>query len=140
MSDPVVTVWKRTKILPLLGYKMARSMCGQIACPKIEKFRLGYGLVNDAVNPPVLLPIPDDLEVLPGVFFVGAPQSAASDNRALFACPVPAGSVAVPTRYSCIGLYDQDDDLVAVGVTLPEWLTPDKDYTARPYIDFPTES
>ncbi|GAB6035889.1 hypothetical protein JCM15519_04480 [Fundidesulfovibrio butyratiphilus] len=138
MSD-TVEVWKRTKTLPMLGYKMARSICDQIPCPKITKFRLGYGLVDESGDTPALQAIPDDLDTLPGVFFEGAPTPAASEGRALFVCPVPAGSVPVATKYSCIGLYDQDDDLVAVGLRLPTWITPDSDYTARPFIDFPTE-
>jgi hypothetical protein len=138
MSD-VVEVWKRTKILPVLGFKMARSICDQIPCPKITRFRLGYGLVDESGETPVLQAIPDNLETLPGVFFEGVPASAASEGRALFTCAAPAGSVNMPTRYSCVGLYDQDDDLVAVGVRLPMYLTPDEDYTARPFIDFPSE-
>jgi len=137
MSD-VVTEWKRTAILPLFYWKMARSFCDLLPCPRIKKFKLGFGYVDESGTTPVFLPIPDDLADIPEAFFEGVPEAAASEGRALFSCVVPTGSVAAPTRCSMLGLYDQDGDLVAVGQFLPDWITPDESNIFRPLIDFPT--
>lgn len=140
MSEAVAVMeWKRTTILPRLYWKLARAFCDQLPCPRIRAFRLGYGYIDDSGATPQIQTIPDDLADIPAVFFAGTPESAASDGRALFSCVVPEGAVAVPTRCSMLGLYDQDDELVAVAQFLPAWINPDEANTYRPFIDFPTE-
>jgi hypothetical protein len=136
MSD--VAEWKRTTLLPLLYWKLARSFCDLLPCPRITSFTLGFGYVDESGETPTFQLIPDDLDAIPGAFFQGTPEPAASEGRALFSCAVPAGSVAAPTRCSMIGLFDQDGDLVAVGQFLPDWINPDESNTYRPFIDFPT--
>ncbi len=136
MSD--ISEWRRTTLLPLLYYKLARSFCDLLPCPRIQTFKLGAGYVDESGSSPLFQSVPDDLTEIPEVFFQGEPEAAASEGRALFSCVAPVGAVATPTRCSMLGLYDQDGDLVAVGQFLPLWVNPDEANTFRPYIDFPT--
>lgn len=129
--------WKRAEIQTRLYEKIGRSLVGVGPCPRITRFAAGYGLVDESTDPPTLTELPLAAEDVPAVIFSGAPVASMSDGRALFLCAIPEDAVAEPAKCTVIGLYDQDDELVALASFLPEWLTPGKRYENLVYITFP---
>lgn len=129
--------WKSAKILPRFYDNYARSLIGEGACRRIAKFKMGHGYVDESSTPPVFQEIPDDLSDIPGVFFEGTPELTYSDGRVLARCHLPQGSVTAPNKYSLTGLYDDQDELIAVCLDLPDWIVPSDWHTTYAYIDFP---
>lgn len=129
--------WKSAKILPHFYDRIGQALIGAGPCPKIVKFKMGHGYVDESVEPPALLEIPDDLADIPNVFFEGVPELVHSDGRVLSKCHLPQGSVLEPRKYSMTGLYDDQDQLVAVCIDLPDWIVPSDWQTTYAYIDFP---
>lgn len=134
--------YKRSTLLTAFYDRIAGALSGTEPCVKIAEFRFGHGFVDEAtLDPetglPTLLPIPSDLSALPGEFFTGIPQMQKSDGRVLVRCHFPAGSVAQPHKFSLIGLYDEQGNLLCVMQDLPDWLTPSDEHTAYGYLDFP---
>jgi len=135
MADDLT--WKSAKLLPRFYDSIARSLIGAAPCRPIVKFKAGHGYVDESVDPPVFLEVPDDLIDVPNVFYEGTPELAHSDGRILARCHIPKGSVTDPRKYSMTGLYDDQGSLVAVCLDLPDWLVPSDWHTTFAYIDFP---
>lgn len=124
--------WKSARILPAFYNGVARSLAGESAsCFRVTAFRFGYGFVDDAQ-------VPTDIDTLPGVFFEGTPTMSYVDGRLMIRCHMPLKSVTEPAPYTLTGLYDQDDNLIAVAKDMPLWLSPVTLHTTYVYIDFPT--
>lgn len=132
--------WQQAKLLNRYYEKVGLAAAGQGHCPRFVEFGAGYGCVNDT-DPahPVLLNIPPDLAAVPSEFYRAPVEVAYSDGVTLCKCEIPKNAVVTPVRHNLIGVYDQDDELVAVCTTLPDWVTPDEIYRAFPAITFPIE-
>jgi hypothetical protein len=133
---PEIT-WKRAEIQTRLYEKIGQSLVGTGPCPRIVSFKAGYGLVDETTSPPTLEPLPLSATDVPGLIVSGTPDASMSEGRSLFICAIPEDAVSGPQKCSIIGLYDQDDDLVALASFLPEWLSPGKRYENFVYITFP---
>ena len=140
MSDNPPAVWQQAKLLNRYYEKVGRAAAGQGSCPRFVEFRAGYGLVDesDPANP-VLLPIPPNMKDVPNEFYRGLVEASYSAGVTLCKCEIPQGAVGTPVRHNIIGIYDQDSELVAVCVTLPDWVTPTEIYRAFPAMSFPVE-
>jgi len=140
MSDTVPTVWQQAKLLNRYYEKVGRAAAGDGSCPRFVEFRAGFGLVQED-NPanPVLLPIPPGMKDIPEEFYRGTVEVSYSAGVTLCKCEIPQGAVGAPVRHNLVGIYDQDSELVAVCVTLPDWVTPSEIYRAFPAVTFPLE-
>ena len=140
MSDTTPAVWQQAKLLNRYYDKVGRAAAGQGHCPHFTEFRAGFGLVDES-NPakPILQKIPPDMEEVPEEFYRGLVTASYSAGTTLCKCEIPQGAVGAPVRHNIIGIYDQDGDLVAVCVTLPDWVTPAETYRAFPAMSFPIE-
>lgn len=140
MSDNPPAVWHQARLLNRYYDKVGMAAAGQGSCPRFVEFRAGFGLVDesDPVNP-VLLPIPPGMKDVPNEFYRGHVESSYSAGVTLCKCEIPQGAVGTPVRHNIIGVYDQDSELVAVCVTLPDWVTPMETYRAFPAMAFPVE-
>lgn len=134
--------YKRSSLLTKFYDRVAGAISGTEPCVKFAQFGFGHGFVDEAtLDPetglPTLLPIPPDLTALPGEFFTGVPQMQKADGRVLVRCYFPVDSVVQPQKFSLIGLYDEQGNLLCVMQNLPDWLTPSDEHTAFGYLDFP---
>lgn len=129
--------WQSAKIMPRFYDSIARAMIGEGGCRHIAKFKMGYGYLDESTTPPEILEVEDDLEDIPNVFFEGVPVLHYQDGRILARCHMPDGSVNEPRQYSLTGLYDDQDNLIAVSVDLPAWVVPSNRHTTFTYVDFP---
>ena len=132
--------WKQARVLGGLYQKLAASLAGEAACPRIASFKIAYGWIDTSGDTPVPQEPPFDAADLPGsAIYSGAVTASASDKSTLITAVVPEGAVSAPTEATVIGLYDQADALVAAVTFLPEWITPDKRYEHLIHLTFPTE-
>lgn len=137
-----MAVWQIAKLLNRYYEKVGRAAADEGSCPKFKTFKAGFGYVNESVAAgelPILLPVPANLESVPNTFFTGAVQVSYSNGTTLVRCEIPQGGVSQPCKCNFIGVYDQDNELVAVCVSLPDWVTPSEAYRAYPAITFPLE-
>lgn len=134
------TDYQRSKLLNRYYEKVGMAAAGQGACPHFTKFVAGFGLV-DETDPenPKLLHIPPDIKEIPREFYRATLEAQYSDGSTLCRCEIPVGAVETPQRYNMIGILDQDDELVAVCLTLPDWVTPTEADRAFPVLTFPLE-
>ena len=140
MPDETPAVWQQAKLLNRYYDKVGLAAAGIGHCPRFTEVRAGFGLVNE-VDPahPELLPIPPNMEDVPNEFYRGLTEVSYSAGVTLCKCEIPQGAVGAPVRHNIIGVYDQDSELVAVCVTLPDWVTPTEVYRAFPAVTFPHE-
>lgn len=140
MPDAIPAVWQQAKLLNRYYDKVGLAAAGSGQCPRFTEFRAGFGLV-DETDPacPVLLNIPPNMEEVPHEFYRGLVEVHYSAGVTLCKCEIPQGAVGSPVRHNIIGVYDQDSELVAVCVTLPDWVTPTEIYRAFPAVTFPRE-
>lgn len=133
-------VFQRSKLLNAFYVKTAMCAAGQRSGPTFSTFRAGYGLV-DETDPlaPVMLDIPANMQDIPNVFYDGTLVSEYSDGVVLCSCEIPAGSVSTPKKYSVLGIYDQDGDLVTVCTKLPDWFSPNESDRCSASLTFPLE-
>lgn len=139
-SDNEPAVWQQAKLLNRYYDKVGKAAAGQGNCPRFTEFRAGFGLVDEAdPSKPILQPIPPNMEEVPGEFYRGIIDVSYSNGVTLCKCEIPQTAVGAPVRHNIIGIYDQDGELMAVCVTLPDWVTPAEVYRAFPAITFPIE-
>jgi len=132
--------WEGSLLLNRYYEKVGRAAAGIGTCPRFTTFKAGYGFVDEDVpdgEVPTILTVPADLEEVPSVFYSGNVVASYSNGSTLCQCTIPEAGVSTPKKCSVIGVYDQDAELVAVCVTLPDWVTPSEQYTAYPSINFP---
>lgn len=132
-------VFKLAEIQDRLYTRIAESLADQGPCPRISKFIAGYGFVDETTDPPTLHSLPADADAVPNPIYEGTPTRSVSDGRMLSLCAIPGDAVSVPTKCTCIGLFDETDALVALASFLPEWLVPGKTYENLVYITFPVQ-
>jgi hypothetical protein len=133
-------IFQSAIILDRFYEKVGRAAAGIGQCPRIIKFKAGYGYLNESVpegKPPEILSVPYDLEEVPEPFYTGSVDAQFSNGSTLVKCTIPEGGIATSKRCSVIGLYDQDEELVAMCVALPDWVKPSQEYTVYPSINFP---
>jgi hypothetical protein len=136
-------VFQISKLLNKYYEKVGRANTGENTCPVFTQFQAGYGYVNEAVpegEPPVILSVPADLEAVPGALYTGDVETEYSNGNVVVKCVVPPGAVSEPRKVNVYGVYDQDNDLVAISVTLPDWMTPTETHVAYPTLNFPMEA
>lgn len=138
MSDE----WQKANLLPRFYEKNAKSIGGITSQFKIVKFEFGHDpdLIDDGTNPPTLTPYSGDRNDTPGKFYEGtldADDIVYSEGRLLFKCRMPENTVSEPKQYSLTILRDNDGDVVAASVDLPDWVSPDEGIETHPYINFP---
>ncbi len=140
MSD---MTWQQAKLLNAYYRKVGLAAVGQGACPHFQLFRAGYdpaleGPENEN-NVPTVADIPMSYREVPNVFYKGTIDGKFSEDTALCVCEIPKGAVSEPKHFNVVGIYDQDDELVAACVTLTDWITPeelDRSYLA---VQFPMD-
>lgn len=136
MSEETPVYWKSAKLFPRFYDSIAEALLGG-ECPRIGKFKFGYGYIDDSTAEPTLLDVPDGLTDIPNVLFEGTPDLTYSDGRILVRCHMPQASLDKPHQYSMTGIYDTKNNLIAVTNDLPAWLVPSTRHTTYSYIDFP---
>lgn len=140
MAEDMPKIWQQAKLLNRYYEKVGRAAAGMGCCPQFVEFAAGYGLVEDEDSSnPALLPIPPDIAEIPNAFYRAPVEAAYNDGSTICKCEIPQTAVGKPTRHNLIGVFDQDNDLVAVCQTLPDWVTPSEIYRAFPAITFPIE-
>ncbi len=132
--------WFQARILDRFYDKIGQKAAGSGQCPEIVKFEVGFGLVDEATTPPSLLPIPADTSVTPGKFFDGVPTVSYANGQITCVCVIPEARVAAPQKGNLYTLLDQDDEIVAVCTLLPDWITPDEEFTQNVILSFPVSS
>lgn len=134
------TDYQRSKLLNRYYEKVGKAAAGAGACPHFSEFVAGFGLV-DETDPenPVLQKIPPNMTEIPRSFYRDLVETKYSDGQTVCRCEIPVGGVDTPHRYNMIGILDQDGDLVAVCLTLPDWVTPTEADRAFPILTFPME-
>ncbi|CCO46642.1 conserved hypothetical protein [Vibrio nigripulchritudo SOn1] len=137
------SAWQLAKLLPRFYEKNALSICGKASHFKITTFKFGHDpkYVNESKSPPELVAFDENENTISNIFYTGTldPNTDVvwSNGRVLFRCEMPKGGVSSPSKFSLTGLFDNDGDLVAVSVDLPDWVTPDESLDVHPYIQFP---
>ena len=136
----MATNWQSSKILNTYYEKVARAAAGIGSCPVITSFKAGFGYV-DETDPaaPFIEELPGGIDSVPAVFYEGGATAQYSNGIVAVVCQIPLGAVSEPTRFSVVGIYDQDDELIAISVTLPDWITPNETYDIYPTLTFPLE-
>lgn len=118
--------WQEAVLLPKFYEKSALSASGLGDRFRLSEFGLGYGLVDESTEPPTIEDIPCDLDAVPQEFYrqdLEKDDFVFADGRLLIRM-TPTVRVDEPHKFSVTGIYDQDGDLVAVSVDLPDWVTP----------------
>ena len=137
MTEPV---YSAAKMLTAYYERNAQSLAGNdVSCPKIATFKFGHDdtLIDESTTIPTLLPIPPSFDLLEGEFFTGTAEVSTSGGRVIVKCHLPAGSLAVPHKYSITTLHDTDGTMLAVMHGLPDWITPTDEHITYGYLDFP---
>lgn len=137
MSDEIFQI---SEIMNRYYEKVGKAAAGEGSCPVFTTFEAGYGFVDENVPEgeiPVLSSVPADLEEIPNVFYTGDVEAQYSNGATIAKCEIPTGALPSPQKCSVIGIKDQFGDLVAVCVTLPDWVTPTEAYITYPTINFP---
>ena len=134
--------WQIATLLPRFYEKNALAIGGKISQLKIVKCKFSHdeSLIDRTTNPPTLKPFPEQKNTLENVFFektFTAEDILFSQGRLLFKCHMPESTLSKPAEYSLTTLHDEDDDIMAVSVDLPDWVTPGQDINTHPYINFP---
>lgn len=139
MSEDIFQV---SKVLNKFYEKAGKATAGNGSWPVFTTFEAGYGFINENVPDgelPIILAVPKDQQDIPNSFFTGNIEANYSNGTTIAKCTIPSGSVSSPKKCSVIGVRDQDGDLVAVSVVLPDWVSPTEVYTTFPTITFPME-
>lgn len=101
--------------------------------------RIRAGSARQQHCPPTLLPIPRDMTEIPNEFYRAEVVASYSNGVTLCKCEIPQSGVSAPVPHNIIGIFDQDGELDAVALTLPDWVTPSEIYRAYPAIMFPIQ-
>ncbi len=141
MAEANKDAWQLAILLDRYYEKVGKAAAGMGSCPKFVEFRAGYApdLMDNTAVPPSLLPIPRDMVDIPNEFYRAEVVASYSNGVTLCKCEIPQSGVSAPVQHNIIGLFDQDGDLVAVALTLPDWVTPSEVYRAYPAITFPIQ-
>ncbi|EKQ3696062.1 hypothetical protein QRC94_003767 [Vibrio vulnificus] len=137
--------WQVAILLPMFYEKVGKSAGGISRHFQFSTFKLGHDpdLIDETGSTAFIKDISDmSALTIKNVFYVGniVPENVAWDNgRLIMKLEMPAGEISEPKRHSQTGIYDLDDDLIAVAIDLPDWLTPTEPFEIRPYINFPVE-
>lgn len=134
--------WQIAELLPRFYEKNALSIAGKAPHFKIVKFKFGHdpALVDTTTTPPTLTKFNPAHTDIKNVFHEGtfaADDIIWSNGRLMFRCVMPENTLSAPKQYSQTGLYDANDNLIAVSIDLPDWITPEEGVTTHPYINFP---
>ncbi|MBE0507906.1 MAG: hypothetical protein IBX50_14540 [Marinospirillum sp.] len=132
-----MATYSAAKMLTAYYERTAQSVASNGNCPRIVEFRFGHGYVDETTDPPTLLPIPSDLNTVPGEFYTGIPEVESSGGRVIVKCTLPPGGVTVPHKYSITTLHDDDGTILAAMQDLPDWITPTDEHVAYGYLDYP---
>ncbi|MBT2909450.1 hypothetical protein PL84_02515 [Vibrio anguillarum] len=134
--------WQIAELLPRFYEKNALSIAGLTEQFKINKFKFGHDplLVDDSKTPPALSRFNPDDNDIKNVFYEGTLNPAEdiiwANGRLMFRCLMAENTLSEPKQYSQTGLY-WDNELVAVSIDLPDWVTPEEGINTHPYINFP---
>lgn len=135
--------WKGARLLPRFYERSAMGAAGIQPPFKFGRFGMGYGYIDDSTNPPTLEPIPDDLSVIPNEFYSGtfsADDFVYNNGLLMMRCHMPRGGISESKQYSVIGIYDEQDNLLAASVTLPSWVSSDEAIGINVYINYLVEA
>lgn len=138
MSD----IFQISKLLNKYYEKVGQANAGSGDCPIFTRFEAGYGYIDEDVEDgetPIIETVPADITDIPSVVYSGDIEAEYSNGSTVAKCVVPVGAVSTSQKVNVYGVYDQEDDLVAISVTLPDWITPTESHTAYPTITFPME-
>lgn len=138
MSD-----WIKTTTMDWFFTRIGQAAIGTGSCAVITSFKVGYGWVDESGAEPVLADLDGTQTDVPGAFFTGTVADGDmivgySGGVLLSQCTIATGELIEAQKASVIGLYDQDDELLAAAVFYPDWVTPDEDYKINVHMNFPT--
>lgn len=141
MAENRNNAWQLAILLDRYYEKVGKAAAGLGSCPKFMEFRAGYApdLLDTSTVPPTLLPIPRDMTEIPNEFYRAEVVASYSNGVTLCKCEIPQSGVSAPVPHNIIGIFDQDGELDAVALTLPDWVTPSEIYRAYPAIMFPIQ-
>ena len=139
-TDKTDVIFQRSKLLNRYYEKVAKAAAGIGHCPRFWEFGAGFGLVDQSdVAHPKLLDIPANMSEVPNEFYRAELTAEYSQGVTMCACEIPAGAVSEPVQYNLIGIYDQDNELVAVCTTFPDWVTPTEAERVMPALAYPLD-
>jgi hypothetical protein len=135
-----MAIWQVSRLMNRYYDKVGMAAAGIANCPRFVSFKAGFGLISEVdPNTPVLQAIPPDMEDVPGFFYEGLCAVSYANGITTCKCEIPQGAVSAPVRMNVVGVFDQDGELVATCVMLPDWVTPNETYRAYPQLIFPVE-
>ncbi|MCD9516410.1 MULTISPECIES: hypothetical protein [Photobacterium] len=134
--------WQIAELLPRFYKKNALSIGGKAPQLIVSSFKFSHdeSLISRATNPPTLKRFPPNKNTVENVFYENKFNSddiIYSEGRLMFRCIMAENTLSSPREYSLTTLHDQDGDIVAVSVDLPDWVTPGEGVNTHPYINFP---
>lgn len=135
--------WQIAELLPRFYEKNALAIAGKSPQLLIKSFKFSHdeSLVDRGFNPPKLSRFPPSKNTVENVFYAGNfddENIIYSEGRLMFRCIMPENTITDPAQYSVTTLHDQDGDIIAASVDLPDWVTPNEGVNTHPYINFPT--
>lgn len=134
--------WQIAELLPRFYEKNALSIGGKAPQLLVSSFKFSHdeSLIDRSTNPPTLKRFPPSKNTVENAFYEGTFSSddiIYSDGRLMFRSLMSENTLSAPKEYSLTTLHDQDGDIVAVSVDLPDWVTPSEGINTHPYINFP---
>lgn len=135
--------WIKSVTMDLFFDMIGQAAVGNGSCAVVTSFKLGYGWVDETGDTPVLSDLTGTETDIPGIIFTGTKLDGDmivnySGGVLMCQCIVDQGSISQPEKVSCIGIYDQENNIMAAAVFYPDWITPDEEYRINVYLNFPT--
>ena len=138
--------FQQAQLLPIFYKLVALSMGGKTgACFKLKSFKFGYmpdlmQASEDPLKPDLPIHFPNDGTAIDNVFFEREFKDVDIrfvNGLLVLKCVLPRHTLTEATKYNATGLYDSEDNLVAVSIDTLSVIQPSDGFEAQLVIKFP---